>query len=168
MINSAFSLIVFDLDLTLWDCGGTWCDCLSPPFSRDNDGRVWDSDGTPVRLYPDCSEILAALETAGTDLALASRTSAPPWARELLDLLGIRNLFQYEEIYPGDKTAHFRALREKSGVPFSEMLFFDDERRNIDAVSALGVTCVHVTRGLDWPTFEKGAKKAPARNRTRA
>ena len=84
-----------------------------------------------------------------------------PWARELLDLLGIRNLFQYEEIYPGDKTAHFRALREQSGVPFSEMLFFDDERRNIDAVSALGVTCVHVTRGLDWCAFEGGMKKAP-------
>ena len=25
-------LLVFDLDFTLWDAGGTWCDQTKPPF----------------------------------------------------------------------------------------------------------------------------------------
>ena len=39
-----FELVVFDLDFTLWDCGGTWCDCLSPPFMV-RDQRILDRTG---------------------------------------------------------------------------------------------------------------------------
>ena len=50
-------LIVFDLDFTLWDCVGTWCDCLSPPF-RVRHGHISDRSGRRVSLYDDIHAIL--------------------------------------------------------------------------------------------------------------
>lgn len=35
------------------------------------------------------------------------------------------------------KTDHFRRIHRNTGVPFSSMLFFDDENRNIEAVPSL-------------------------------
>jgi len=33
---------------------------------------------------------------------------------------------------------HFREFTQASGIPYSNMLFFDDEERNIDEISRLG------------------------------
>ena len=54
---------------------------------------------------------------------------------------------------------HFQALREQSGTDFSEMLFFDDEMRNIRECSALGVECVFVEQGLNREVFDEGWKR---------
>ena len=141
-------LVVFDLDYTLWDCGGTWCDCLDPPFHQ-RDGKIYDSYRTaPIRLYDDVPEILDNLLAEGHQLAVASRTNEPTWARELMGLLGIARLFDFEEIYPGSKVTHFKRIAEDSGRPFEEMVFFDDEHRNIVEVGNLGVRCSLVTRGI--------------------
>ncbi|TWU35115.1 HAD family hydrolase [Novipirellula artificiosorum] len=50
-------LIVFDLDFTLWDCAGTWCDCLARPF-RVHAGRILDRGGRRVTFYKDVPSIL--------------------------------------------------------------------------------------------------------------
>ena len=147
-------LIVFDLDFTLWDAGGTWCDHLSPPFVRRN-GDVVDRQGSCVQLYPDVRSILQWCRDHGVSTAIASRTGEPSWARELLDLFEIRNHFDYEQIYPGSKQYHFNALRRESGHPYERMIFFDDEYRNIEDVQALGVHAVHVPNGLTRTLFEK-------------
>lgn len=150
-------LVVFDLDFTLWDCGGLWVDCTSPPYRVDRDGRVIDRTGRTFRLYPDVLEILDELESEhGCAIGLASRTEQPAWAREVLDLMGVRDRFAFEEIYPGSKLTHFAALAEASGFRHEEMLFFDDEHRNIAEVGELGVTCVQVHRGVDRAAFEAG------------
>lgn len=149
-------IVVFDLDFTLWDCGGLWIDCTSPPFRLDEESRVRDRQDRHFRLYPDVPSILDQLEAAGCLLALASRTEQPSWAREVLDLMGIRQRFQFEEIYPGSKVRHFEAIQSRSGSAFSEMLFFDDEHRNITEVGALGVSAVHVSRGMDRSLLEQG------------
>ncbi|XP_036114157.1 magnesium-dependent phosphatase 1-like isoform X2 [Molossus molossus] len=47
-------------------------------------------------------------------------------------------------------------LRQKTGVPFSQMIFFDDEKRNIVDVSKLGVTCIHVQNGMSLQTLNQG------------
>jgi magnesium-dependent phosphatase 1 len=152
------SLIVFDLDFTLWDCGGTWCDCLRPPFARSGN-RVSDANRALIRLYPDVPGLLQRLTAQGCSLAIASRTEQPRWAETLLDLLRIREVFAYQEIYPSDKQQHFQRLREASGVSFEEMLFFDDEFRNIRSVGSLGVTCLEVSRGVDEDLFAHGVKR---------
>lgn len=148
-------LIVFDLDLTLWHCGPLlWCDQLTPPLRVADDGRVLAACRTEVRLYPEVPELLERLATEGHRMALASRTSAPSVARRLLDLFGIAGHFPHQEIYPGDKSAHFHALREETGVDFDAMLFFDDEPRNIDSVARLGVAAHLVTGGMSLATLE--------------
>ncbi len=81
-------LVVFDLDFTLWDAGGTWCDCTNPPYKRVN-GYVEDAYGRKIKLYPDVKTILNELHDKDVKMALASRTEAPSWARQLLSLFEI-------------------------------------------------------------------------------
>ena len=151
-------LVVFDLDFTLWDCDGTWCDCLTPPFVKE-DGKVMDGDGRLVRLYDDVGGILDRCDQNSVPMALASRTEQPTWADELIELLGIGVRFRWTEIYPASKLEHFAALYEGSGVDYERMLFFDDEMRNISEVSKLGVTSVHVKSGVSDAVFSKGLRQ---------
>ena len=141
-------LVVFDLDFTLWDCGGTWCDHTNPPFYKQN-GIVRDDDDRTIRLYPDVQSILKDLSEQNISLGIASRTGAPDWADELMQLFDIKKYFQYFEIYPGSKINHFRSLQEKTGLTYSDMIFFDDEYRNISEVGQLGVEAVFVEDGVN-------------------
>lgn len=145
-------LIVFDLDFTLWTCGGTYCDCLTPPFRCDQ-GCVLDAQQRHVELYPDVPEIMEECDRMGIRMGLASRTEEPEWARQLTDLLKITDRFAGSEIYPGSKLQHFSALQTSQDVLFSQMLFFDDEQRNIREVGQLGVTTVFVPDGLNDALF---------------
>jgi magnesium-dependent phosphatase 1 len=156
-------LVVFDLDFTLWDCDGTWCDCLSPPFEIRS-GMVLDSRNRHVSLYPDIHEILNECELQKWNTALASRTERPAWARQLIELLGIAQRFSYSEIYPSSKLEHFAALREATKIEYQQMLFFDDEQRNINEVSSLGVCCIHVTQGLNHQLFRQGLDRIEQHN----
>nr|WP_321452826.1 magnesium-dependent phosphatase-1 [uncultured Carboxylicivirga sp.] len=141
-------LVVFDLDFTLWDAGGTWCDCTNPPYKRINN-HVVDTDGAKIVLYPDVRDILEDLKNKNITMALASRTSAPSWARQLLKLFDIEDYFTYQEIYPSSKIAHFNQLQKDSGIPFEKMVFFDDEIRNIHDVGSMGVHAVLVDDGVN-------------------
>ncbi|TWU40250.1 Acid Phosphatase [Novipirellula aureliae] len=155
-------LIVFDLDFTLWDCDGTWCDCLSPPFRRQNK-RVFDRASRQVRLYDDVTSILDHCDKQCIKMAIASRTEQPAWARELVELLGINHRFAFAEIYPSSKLKHFSALKASSSLRHEDMIFFDDEMRNINEVSTLGVTSIHVSNGMTANLFHK-ALRAFAKN----
>lgn len=108
-------------------------------------------------------------------VAAASRIHAPELAREMLSLLALDpadtggetqrhgvNYFDVMEIFPGDKTRHFRSLQRKTGIDYKDMLFFDDEARNHNVDHELGVqmilvylfyTCLYSTLiyiGLRW------------------
>ena len=147
-------LIVFDLDFTLWDCGGTWCDCLSPPFRFDGK-RIEDRTGRHVRLYDDVHDILTHCDDHAITVALASRTEQPTWARQLLEHLDVTHRFAFSEIYPSSKLRHFAALQKDSGFAYEEMLFFDDEMRNIHEVGGLGVTSIFVRDGMTAELFHR-------------
>ena len=106
-----------------------------------------------IALYSDALEIFQAIEDNDIPMAIASRTEEPEWARHLLDLLGIRKKFKYEEIFPDSKVTHFNNLHEKSGIPFKKMIFFDDESRNIKEVGNLGVRCHLLNEGINLKEF---------------
>lgn len=133
-------------------------------MTQDKDGRVHDADGVEVRLYDEVPTLLENLADGGYRLALASRTSAPPIARQLLELFGIRSYFEHEEIYPGDKAAHFASLQEKTGLPYSEMLFFDDEPRNILSVGDLGAQAVLVSSGINQAVVNRALETSLSRD----
>lgn len=151
-------VIIFDLDFTLWDCGGTWCDCLSPPFRLER-SRIVDRSGRGVRFYSDVVSVLDFCDENQIVTALASRTEQPEWAKELLRLLEVTHRFAFSEIYPSSKLKHFASLSRLTGVAYDRMLFFDDEMRNIREVSALGVTSVFVEDGLSREVFDSGLEQ---------
>lgn len=93
--------------------------------------------------YPEVLEILEHWSKK-CEIAVASRTSYPQGAESLLKLFGFDKFIKYREIYPGCKHTHFNKLKGKSTFDYSEMLFFDDEPRNIRDVKKLGVESVLV------------------------
>lgn len=55
---------------------------------------------------------------------------------------------KYKEIYPGCKLTHFAKLKQRSGFDYSEMLFFDDESRNIRDLKTVGVESVLIDQDV--------------------
>ncbi|XP_010488881.1 PREDICTED: magnesium-dependent phosphatase 1 [Camelina sativa] len=134
-------LVVFDLDYTLWPF---YCECLSK--------REMPS------LYPQAKGILSALKEKGIEMAIASRSPTSDIANTFLDKLNIKPMFVAKEIYSSwtHKTDHFQKIHTRTGVPFTAMLFFDDEDRNIKSVSKMGVTSILVGSGVTLGAFRQG------------
>lgn len=93
--------------------------------------------------YPDTLKVLEHWSKK-CEIAVASRTSYPQGAESLLTLFGMDKYIKYKEIYPGCKLTHFKRLKDRSGFEYSEMLFFDDEHRNIRDLRGAGVESVHI------------------------
>ncbi|KAI0268442.1 magnesium-dependent phosphatase-1 [Russula aff. rugulosa BPL654] len=157
-------LIAFDLDYTLWPL---WIDTLvGSSLKRDGDtlNEVHDSFGDKVSFYRDVPQILHRLRSTGVVIAACSRTRATALSSLLLmppkagddksPIMPAVTFFDQLEIYPGTLTPSLRP-HHRTGIPYSEMLFFDDEMRNSE-VESLGVTFQLVQRGLDNACFEKG------------
>ncbi|XP_044732035.1 magnesium-dependent phosphatase 1-like isoform X2 [Chrysoperla carnea] len=150
-------LIAFDLDYTLWPF---WVDThVRPPFRKTPEGAVKDSRDEKVKFYPEVPEVLKTLHQQGYILAVASRTPETAGANQLLKLFDWDKYFNYKEIYPGCKDKHFKQIQKNSGLQFSEMLFFDDEQRNIVDLSALGVTSILVDGGVTKDVVLQGLNK---------
>ena len=147
-------IFVFDLDFTLWDAGGTWCDTTIPPYYWNN-GKLLDQSDNWIRLYPDVPEILHTLKEKGKHIVAASRTFEPDWAKDLLYLLGVDHFFDLKEIYPSSKIQHFKKIKNHFNVSYSEMVFFDDEYRNIEEVGNMGVTAVLVRNGISYKMIKE-------------
>lgn len=143
------SLIVFDLDNTLW----------TPELyqlrsiARANQNPVAHKD---VQLFPAVKDIIRQIKDgerfANTKFAIASRTKSVAWAHDLLEQFELKDIFDFVEIFPGDKKQHFSNLKKASGVDYGDMIFFDDARDgrwgNCEPVSQLGVLSVHCPNGI--------------------
>ncbi|CAK7203163.1 hypothetical protein SEUCBS139899_005893 [Sporothrix eucalyptigena] len=193
-------LVVFDLDYTLWPF---WVDTHTVPPIRvaseedkvpktkrqrrkQKEASPPPADGfQPVTVvdrydemfafYRDVPHVLQALPQAGLKMGVASRTSAPELAREMLKLLRVPasgagakipsgddvvalGVFDAGlEIYPTNKLRHMEALQKRTGIPYEEFLFFDDESRNRN-VETVGVTMFLVRDGVTWDAVERGVR----------
>ncbi len=144
-----FRVFVFDLDFTIWNAGDTFCSETCPPYKWNKEGKLVDAEGRWIRLYPDVREILKKLKEHEYIIAAASRTHEPAWANDLLQLFDIDKYFTIKEIYAGEKETHILNILKKTNCSIHDLVFFDDEQRNIETVKALGVTTVHVQDGLN-------------------
>ncbi|XP_045469013.1 magnesium-dependent phosphatase 1-like [Harmonia axyridis] len=155
-------LIVFDLDFTLWPF---WVDThYSPPFEKRPDGTVVDKEGKTIKPFPQSTVVLKSLIDNGIQLGVASRTSEIQGAKQLIDFFDWSQYFSFVEIFPGCKTTHFERIRDQSGVAYKDMLFFDDEGRNIKDVEKMGVVSHLVKNGMNKDVVLKGIKKFNSAN----
>ncbi|XP_076622345.1 magnesium-dependent phosphatase 1 isoform X2 [Colletes latitarsis] len=148
-------IIVFDLDYTLWPF---WVDThVTPPFKKKGN-EVVDSYGHVIRYYKEVPDVLKWLSDENYELGVASRTSEIDGAKQLLKLFNWDKYFKYKEIYPGSKVTHLSKIQKASGVDYKDILFFDDEQRNIVDVSKLGVTSILVKTGVTRAVVENALK----------
>lgn len=205
------SLIVFDLDYTLWPFwvdthvsspvkpahpSSTSTQANAPLGSAQINTKMLDRWGESYSFYSEVPSILAAAMEKGVMMSLASRTHAPDLAKEMLRGLQIAvgsgrpekesessdkkvlrawDFFTNPQIYPGSKTAHFRKIQQQvqlpppapasssrqtqqhtRKIPFEDMLFFDDEARNRNVETDLGVTFWLVPDGVDCDEVDRG------------
>ncbi|SRR5947207_2810673 len=73
------------------------------------------------------------------------------------------DFFDHLQIFPGSKITHFTRIHKDTGIPYEEMLFFDDESRNKN-VEGLGVVMWLVRDGVTWSEFEEGVNSWRKRN----
>ena len=189
-------MIVFDLDATLWTpelyemSGSPFTKTfhsstsssskanlkstsdISSSYYPGDGGIIKDRRGRVIDLFPEARKVLFQLATneryQTIQLALASRTEYPRWAREVMRLIKITedktmyDIFplRYQQIYPGCKKTHFRTLHTESGnIPYNEMIFFDDWDLNVREVGQLGVIGVYNPHGLTEAKFQEGLNK---------
>lgn len=130
--------------------------------------------GESFSFYPAVSSIIHALRSRSISLGLASRTHAPDLARDMLKALHIipsfsdrsaaannrsvraLDYFEHIQIFPATKTQHFSRIQQSSGIDYEDMLFFDDEARNSNVQSELGVTFCLVRDGMTKEEVDRG------------
>ncbi len=155
--------VVFDLDDTLWtgevDCTG------GPPFKKDKNTRhtIYCSRRRPVTLFQDVPYIFDMLVDSDIKIAYASRTWEPEWAKAALSQFscGEKNVVNMWSAAEGhgwgdvSKVSHLSEISKQLNLPFSSMVFIDNEMRNIRDVDKLGATCGYCPDGITVGIFQQ-------------
>lgn len=97
--------------------------------------------------------------------AVASKTDEPGWAKFCMDNLVVEDgttlskcFGSRVEISFENKKHHLKRLRKATGIPFEQMVFFDNEYGNIRSVSSLGVKCIYTPDGMKEHHWEEAKK----------
>lgn len=75
----------------------------------------------------------------------------------MLSRLELTHKLASKQVFPSstNKTEHMARVAKDLGCEYSDMLFFDDERRNVRNVSGLGAVSEEVPSGLTVDAFER-------------
>lgn len=87
---------------------------------------------------------------------VASKTDEPAWARFCMNELIVEDGSTLSECFGSNlveisfenKQQHLRRLQKSTGIPFEDMIFFDNEYGNIRSVASLGVKCIYTPDGM--------------------
>ena len=116
-------------------------------------------------------EVKSDTQWGETRIGVASSCDEPDWAYECISQIKIGNyklkdIFEpsITEIYKNNKTAHLKKISEKTRVELREMMFFDNEWSNCQAVARLGVTVVYTPRGLTKQLFQEALQNFPEKD----
>ncbi|KAL5594111.1 hypothetical protein BROUX41_001159 [Berkeleyomyces rouxiae] len=142
------AMIVFDLDYTLWPF---WVDThVTPPLKAAGAFAATDRAGESFALYREVPSVLYALARAGVRLAVASRTSAPELARDMLKLLHVpapppppSAVSQVQQVRAGRSSGRGSGRggggaggAGGSGLDADDEMFWEKPRRAIDLFNA--------------------------------
>lgn len=139
------SVIVFDLDYTLWPF------FLDKHIKKPISGRssqhgneLVDKSGVGKSAYRDVTKILRTLKACvaevGGHLAVASKSPKADNALEAIDVYGWREFFSSFQIYNLSKNHHMNAIKKELDLgSFDSWLFFDDNEKNVAPTASLGV-----------------------------
>ena len=164
--------IVFDLDFTLWPflIDSQILPPLKTTKSFENDEfkvKVHDHDNKLVNHYEDTTLIIKMLKDRcfadkSFHLAIASRATVHNLAMELFEIFGWSGYFDSIQIYSGNKIKHLKQIKNELKLKsFNEILFFDDNKSNLESTETLGVVGHQVRRhyGLNVAELVKGLEK---------
>ena len=138
------SVAIFDLDSTLWD--GNVENYVAAHVVGD--GEAVNTDGTQrpsLRLFKDVKAICTLFAEHRVPLAIASASPARTTAVRLLKSFGIHTSDQ--QVYPGSKDKHLKAIASTLSTPLARAIFFDDLPFNIKAAEACGIGAAVLVRG---------------------
>ena len=121
--------------------------------------NVYDAHGILVKYYPEVPAILERLKSLGYRIGIASRTSCIDEANDLLRLFNWDQWIDYKQIYPGCKITHITKLSKQSDTEFNQILFFDDEQRNIIDLKRINVCSILVDNGMTFKLLKNGIDK---------
>ena len=114
------------------------------------------------RMNDNNKEVSSSSSSSRIKVGISSRTDEPNWARQIMQWLTVADGTPLSqcftdttliEISYSDKSKHFESLARKTGIPYTNMAFFDNEYSNIQSVSRLGVKCYYTPNGMtreDW------------------
>jgi len=63
------------------------------------------------------------------------------------------------EIYPTSKVRHIKQIAKKFDINLNEILFFDDEIRNIRDIKGIGITSILVDDGMTVEVLQEGLRQ---------
>lgn len=134
-------------------------------------------NGPTVKLFKGARDALVELATEDkykdVIIAAASSSEEPSFSNACLDNIEVipgvtmRSMFQYDQIgrtghLTSRKTTHFKELHKESGIPYNEMLFFDDCNWGdhvADVGNVFGVIGQRTPRGMQLREFHDGLNK---------
>ena len=137
----------------------------------------YDTEEEVVELYPGARlalrEIVLNPKYRNVKIGVASSSLEPSYSRacmagiEIVEGVTMKDAISYAQIgrsgkLTSRKTSHFRLIHEESGVPYEEMLFFDDSNWGDhvgDLNRAFGVVGVRTPNGLKLEEFHEGLRK---------
>ena len=164
--RSTPKLVAFDLDGTIWapDMYMLWGG--GAPFRTVSNDELRDRSNQKVKLLGVSGKILDDIATkpewSDTIVAWVSCTDEPQWADECMKKfrtpMGVPLVDRVQEqcIYKANKQSHFRDLKQRTNIDFSDMVFFDNENGNIRSVSKLGVRSIYCPQGMTEKIWKQG------------
>lgn len=146
-------VILFDADYTLWPFSFD-LDVTFPIYIKENKEKniVLDDAGKHLKMYRQVPGILEYLQNRGHKLGVISQTRYNITFMRLLELFDINRYFTFKEVYPIPKQRHIEIINLKSDIDFGDMLYFDDEYKEIPDVADL--TTVPILIGDEGVTME--------------
>lgn len=117
-----------------------------------------------VALHSPYPEFLGLLRRRAADTRLALATAKDRGsARRLLDHLGVGDLFAPDLVLDKEagrsKTAHLKAVRDRTGVDLTDLTFVDDKVNHLERVAPLGVRCVLAGWGFNTEREHRRARE---------